>query len=533
MKKLSTMLISLSLVSAMIMSGCSNADSNSTNNSKNNPSAPATETKAPDKENEKPVELNFYMMNGPVNESDRIMKKANEIIEEKINAKLNFVMIDGSTYAEKMNLMINSGDDWDLAFTAFWGGINFFENAAKGAYADLTDLLPTLAPETYSRIPQGLWDGVKVDGKIYASVNYQQYGVAKRNGFYFREDVANEVGFDWKAVKGKPTIEALQLIGPFLGDALAKHPDMIGWETSSIHSFFANEPLYWNMEPVGDLTTPGWINLDDPTKVINQFETPEFAQYAEIMRDWYNKGYVRKDGATVKDTSPDRKAGKMIAAYGYGWPDSVDLPGQVFGMSMTEAKNAPAVSVSTTRTLISAGAGSNAAIAVNSESKNIEKAVQLIELLNTDDDLYKLITLGEKDVDYKFDENGNFTQLEGKYNFNWNDWQIGQSYSPTFNRNEYNQNEAGEMSKKAMTIVYENDKTADVSPLSGFVFDPSPVKTQIANVSSVTSEMIPAISNGSIDPTTAVPKFLERLKTAGVDDIIKEKQAQYDAWRSK
>ncbi|NIK78728.1 putative aldouronate transport system substrate-binding protein [Paenibacillus castaneae] len=529
MRKFSMMLINLTLLLTMILSGCSKA----TPNANGDPTATPTETKTPEKEKEKLVELNFYMMNGPVNESDRIMKKANEIIGEKINAKLNFINVDGGTYADKMNLMINSGDDWDLAFTAFWGGINFFENAAKGAYADLTDLLPKLAPETYARVPQGLWDGVKVDGKIYASVNYQQWGVAKRNGFYFREDIANEVGFDWKAVKGKPTIEALQMVGPFLGDALAKHPDMIGWETSSNYSFFANEPLYWDMEPVGDMTTPGWINLNTPDKVINQFETPEFVQYAEIMRDWYNKGYVRKDGATVKDTTPDRKAGKIIFAAGYGWPDSIDLPGQEMGMSMTEHKNAPAVSVSTTRTLISAGAGSNAAVAVNSGSKHIEKAVQLIELLNTDDDLYKLITLGEKDVDYTFDEAGNFTNIEGKYNFNWNDWQIGQSYSPTFNRAEYSKNAAGEKGKEAMSIVYENDKTADVSPLSGFVFDPTPVKTQIANVSSVTTEMIPAISSGSIDPTTAVSKLLERLKNAGVDDIIKEKQAQYDAWRNK
>ncbi len=531
MKKFSTVLVCLTLLLTTIMAGCSNDAPKGNGNATAPP--PDTKKEEKEKEKEKLVDLNFYMMNGPVNESERIMEKANKIIGEKINAKLNFVMVDGGTYADKMNLMINSGDDWDLAFTAYWGGVNYFENAAKGAYADLTDLLPKLAPETYARVPQGLWNGAKVDGKIYSAINYQQWGVAKRNGFIFREDLINETGFDWQAVKGKPTIEALKMIGPFLGDALAKHPDMIGWETSSAHSFFANEPLYWDMEPVGDLTTPGWVNLNDPNKVINQFETPEFAEYANIMRDWYNKGYVRKDGATVKDTTPDRKAKKLIAAMSYGWPDSIDLPGQEQSMSMTEYKDVQALSVSTTRTLIAASAGSNANIAINSDSKNIEKAVELIELLNTDDDLYKLITLGEKDVDYKYNEKGDYEKITGKYDFNWNEWQIGQSYSPTFNRADYAENAAGEMKRKAMSIVFENDKTADVSPLSGFVFDPTPVKTQIANVSSVTTEMIPAISSGSVDPTTVVPKFLERLKNAGVDDIIKEKQAQYDAWRNK
>lgn len=531
MKRFSMLLISVTLLLTMILSGCSKASPIANGDS----TTPAPDTKNAEKEKEKEKEelvtLNFYMSNSPVNDFDRIMNKANKIIAEKINAKLNLVLVDGSTYADKMNLMINSGDDWDLAFTAFWGGINYFGNAAKGAYADLTDLLPVHAPETFSRIPQGLWDGVKINDRIYAVVNYQQWGVAKRSGFIFREDVLKETGFDWKAVKGKPTIEALEMVGPFLGEALAKHPDMIGFETSANHSFFANEPLYWDMEPVGDLLTPGWVNLNAPDKVINQFETPEFAKYAEIMRDWFNKGYVRKDGATVKDTTPDRKAGKIVFAMHYGWPDSIDLPGQEQAMSMTEYKDFPALSVSTTRTLISAGAASNAAIAINSGSKNVEKALQLIELLNTDDDLYKLITLGEKDVDYTYNEKGDFTQIEGKYNFNWNEWQIGQSFSPTFNRADHAENAAGEMKRKAQSIVFENDQTADVSPLSGFVFDPTPVKTQVANVASVMTEMIPAISSGSIDPTTSVPKFLERLKTAGVDDIIKEKQAQYDAWK--
>ncbi|KKO53989.1 ABC transporter substrate-binding protein [Paenibacillus sp. DMB20] len=525
MKRFSAILLSVTMLFTVLLTGCGQKETSSAGDPDKNPAS----------SNEETVELTFYMMNSPVNEFDRVMKKANEIIGKEINAKLNLILVDSSTYADKMNLMINSGDDWDLAFTASWGGINFFENAAKGAYADLTDLLPKHAPETYSRIPKGLWEGVKVKDRIYGIVNYQQWGSAKRNGFAFRKDLVEETGFDWKAVKGKPTIEALEMMGPFLGAALEKHPDMIGFETSSTYSLFANDPLFWNMEAVGDMSIPGWINLDNPDKVINQYETEEFAKFTEIMRDWYVKGYVRKDGATVKDTTPDRKAGKFVAEKIYGWPDSIDYPGNpdTSNMSMTKnAGNGPAVSVSTTRTMIPAGAASTAAIAINADSKHIEKALQLVELLNTNDDLYKLITLGEEGVDYKYDDNGKFTMIEGKYNFNFNEWQIGQSYSPTFNRAPYDKNKDGETQKETQKFVYETDKTAEISPLTGFVFDPTPVKTQVANCSAVTTEIIPALSSGSVDPAKALPEFLKRLKTAGVDDIIAEKQAQYDAWKA-
>lgn len=204
------------------------------------------------------VELSFYMSNSPVVDQDRIMTKANEIIEKEIGAHLNLIMVDGSQYQEKMNLMINTGDAWDLCFAANW--LDFYNQAAKGAYADLTELLPTLAPETYSRIPEGLWKDVTVNGKIVASVNYQQWGVAARKGFKFRSDLAEEVGFDWQAVKGKSTLEALNMTGEFIGKALEKHPDMIGWETAEGGSLWKSDALYWDMEAVGDSQLPGCIS---------------------------------------------------------------------------------------------------------------------------------------------------------------------------------------------------------------------------------------------------------------------------------
>ena len=43
-----------------------------------------------------PVELSFYMMNSPVVDQERIMEKANKIIEEEIGATLKLVMVDGA-----------------------------------------------------------------------------------------------------------------------------------------------------------------------------------------------------------------------------------------------------------------------------------------------------------------------------------------------------------------------------------------------------------------------------------------------------
>lgn len=331
--------------------------------------------------------------------------------------------------------------------------------------------------------------------------------------------------------------------------AVKDNPEMIGWETTSTYSFFNNDPLYWDMEPVGDMTQPGWIRYTEPDTVINQFETEEFKQYCDIMREWNQKGLVRKDGATLQDAAPDRQAGRIVAATLYGWPDVIDNPPTgveeltiqgyhdanytLPGMSMTNDSEAtPSAGVSTTRTVIPAAAAPTACVAISSTSKHPERAMQLIELLNTDDELFNLIQWGEEGVDWYYDEEGNWKQYEGKYNFNWNEWQIGQSYSPDFSRSNLAKNQAGEDQKKSMQIVFDADLTADPSPVTGFEFDVSPVKTELANCSAIITEVVPVLSNGSADPAELLPKFLQRLKDAGVDAIIAEKQAQIDAWKA-
>lgn len=511
--------------------------------------ASSTETAA-GVDHTEPVELSFYISAPPINEQQRIMEKANVIVKEKLNATLNLIAVDPGTYSDKINLMISSGDSFDLCFMAFWGGLNFYENAGKGAFLDMTEQLPLLAPESYAKVPESLWKSVTVDDKIFACPNYQQWGTAARKGFTIRLDIAEEVGFDWKALKGKPTAEVLKSLETFFDAAIKAHPEMIGWETSSTYSFFNNDPLYWDMEQVGgDLTAPGWINYADPKKVINQFESPEFKEFCDIMREYYNKGYVRKDGATLQDTSPDRKAGKMLAGTLYAFPDDLDftptgvkeismkgfedakyVPG---GMSMTQPGEAPAVGISTTRTIMPATGGSNACTAINVASKNPERAMELMELLNTNDELFNLIQWGEEGQDYSFDEGGNFVKTKGKYDINYNEWQIGQSYAPGFTRSDFGvgpENDKKNDQKTKLAQLFEEEKTCEQSPLTGFNFNADPVKTELANCSAIITEMVPALSNGSVDPAETLPKFLKRLKDAGVDTIIAEKQSQYDAW---
>ena len=473
---------------------------------------------------EKPVELTFYMTNSPVKDLDRIMEKANEIIKEEINATLTLIPIDWDTYSQKVNLMIASGEPFDLAFSASWGNNNYFQNASKGAFYDLTELLPEIAPVSYNRVPEQYWDGVTVNGNIYGVINYQVWGMSKAFGVQLRKDLVDKYDFDWQSV------EKWDDITPFLASVKEGEPGMIGFEYSPNVDNFADLPLVYGMEAVGDSKTPGWVKIGDgDLTVFNQYESQDYQDYLEVFHKWYEAGYIKNDAAFMKDMVPDRKAGRLAALYGQPYPDMVDMPetiGQIKMANTAEEDKLYAYEKRFTQPYTSANSPSAAIIAVGANSKNPVKALELIELLNTSDELYHLISYGEEGIDYNKIGDDKYEIIPDMYNFNYCEWEIGQSYG----RYLFSPETDMEVQQRKLEIKYEGDRTGLVSPLMGFVFDVEPVKTQTANVSSVMQELLAALGSGSIDPQEYHPIFIEKMNKAGVNDIIAEKQRQIDAW---
>ncbi|MCC3375935.1 ABC transporter substrate-binding protein [Cohnella sp. REN36] len=468
----------------------------------------------------------MYIPNGPVKDLDRIMEAANKIVKEKINATLKLNIIDGGSYAQKLGLMISSGEPFDLAFTASWGDINYFQNASKGAFVDLTDLLDKYAPTTKSRVPDAAWEGVKVNGKIYGAINYQVWGMAGARGVQLRKDLVDKYKFDYASMKNWDDLT------PFLAAVKKGEPGMIPMEIGGSVDLFADIPVYYGMDGVGDFKLPGWVKYGDKDiKVINQYEAPEYKAWLKTVRDWYQNGYVRKDAATLKDTLPDRKAEKEAALYAQPFPDTVDMPELVGQGKMPHTDpehHIYSVSKRFTEPFISSNTPSMAMLSVGANSKNAERAVQLIELLNTNDELYHLLAFGQPNVDYKPIGDKQYELIPDKYNFNYSEWTVGQSYG----RMLWDKSTNLETNDKMLNTIYAADKTAMVSPVMGFVFDTEPVKTQIANVNAVISELLKPLDVGAVDPDKYYDQLLNKLKKAGADDIIAEKQKQIDAWKA-
>ena len=84
-----------------------------------------------------------------------------------------------------------------------------------------------------------------------------------------------------------------------------------------------------------------------------------------------------------------------------------------------------------------------------------------------------------------------------------------------------------------MDQLRELNETSATSPLLGFLYNPDSLKQEYAQVNAIMGEMIPAVMTGTVDPEDMMPKYLERLKKAGLDKLIVDAQAQIDAWKSE
>ena len=63
-----------------------------------------------------------------------------------------------------------------------------------------------------------------------------------------------------------------------------------------------------------------------------------------------------------------------------------------------------------------------------------------------------------------------------------------------------------------------------------FLFDATPVMGEYTEVSRIVSEYKPALENGAVDPDIILPEFISKLKAAGIDKIVDEKQKQLYKW---
>ena len=112
----------------------------------------------------------IYLVPGDPQKDEVTVETAlNEILVEKIGAKVDLQFIDWNAWKEKTNLMMATQEYFDIA-SGYQMSIS--ELVSNGSIYDMTDLLEE-TPKLKEELPEYLWEAASVDGRVYCVPNQQ------------------------------------------------------------------------------------------------------------------------------------------------------------------------------------------------------------------------------------------------------------------------------------------------------------------------------------------------------------------------
>jgi putative aldouronate transport system substrate-binding protein len=271
-------------------------------------------------------------------------------------------------------------------------------------------------------------------------------------------------------------------------------------------------------------TEPGYgvYNMDDKSgNITHYWDSPGWVAAGKMVRKWNQAGYYGKEPWPAADSEAQHKAGKGASLLHNMKPGGEAELKQITGFDWTAkilAKN-----FLDTNSLIATMIG------VNKQTTAPEACVKYFEMANTDIPFYNLICFGIEGKHWVWVDKDKkivgFPSGVTPDNSGYNptaDWEYGNQFNAYYT--DATKVGAWEATKKL------NDE-ATPSPLIGFSFDQTPVKTEAAQIAAVTKEYI-LMGIGFLDFDTKMPEYQKRVTDAGAVKVLAEINKQLADWRS-
>ena len=450
-------------------------------------------------------EIKWYTLGTKQVDQNKVMEKLNSVLEEKYNLKLDFNLVDAGTYNEKMNMVISSGEVFDLCYTSNW--TNVFSNVVmKNGFMAIDEYINGDRKALYEALPDFTWEDTKVNGKIMAVPNYQAF--YRQNSAWVPTKYIEKYNIDTSKIKSiydmEPLLKALKDGEPDISPIMPQDFAGVSFNSAS---------LMENVKKYDGIRDVPFLAVDDDYKIYNIYELPELANEYKLFREWYQKGYIRSDiVSAVNSKEDDTTALKYGVWLGGNAPSSASDAIQKYGE--------PVTIIPLAKPFIGHNIGQATMTAVSATSKQPNEALKLLEVMFTDKDTFNLLCYGIEGEHYEKISDKSIKLMDNgeKYNIGGMAWAYGNLF------NSYVIEGADE---NAYAETDEINRTAEKSKLRGFSVNLTNVATEVAKVNSVKSEYA-YTSLGAEDPEPLLKEFNEKLKTAGIDTVKEEIQKQLD-----
>ncbi|WP_336772533.1 ABC transporter substrate-binding protein [Paenibacillus sp. MMO-58] len=504
-------LATLTLATVMltgVMAGCASTKNEGNNG---NSGAPASSTNTNENNSQNSATKDSYEIAiaipvfGPVpKDLVAVQDEISKIAKAKINATVKILPISIGAWGQQMNLMTSGREKLDLFFDF---GQGYSPDVAAGKIIPLDDLLDQYGEGIKSQIPPEYLNSAKINGKIYGAPVYKDYTTGVP-GVLMRKDLIDKYKIDVASIK---TIDDLDQVYKTVKE---NEPTIVPLGAGLT---VPSDKYVW-YDKLGDRNgvLPGF---DNNLKVVNLFETKEYEDYLNKMHSWAKAGYFNKDAATSQVGGSELlKAGKAFSYFIGLKPGNLESEMRTTGKELVFAPLMSNIYATTSDTL-------GGLWTISSNSANPERVMMFMNLMYTDKDIANLFIYGIEGKDYVKVSDTTIDYPEGidakTVGYSFQSWMYANPSIAYLMKSDQ---------QEMWKLTAEANQNAIKSKALGFAFNAEPVKNEITALKNVTDQYVKGLETGTFDPADKLPEFKAKLKAAGIDKVIAEKQKQLDAW---
>ena len=488
----------------------------------------ATPESAPEAEEPKEeITLHYYVNNAVGEQADTstVETRLNEILDTLPGYE--YISIDLHPMADvetEFTLAQTAGDPIDFCTTY---AMNFSARVADGDFLQLDDLVAQF-PDLASDIPATMLDYGKLNGEQYYIPTYQKManlrfvGVPEEYFQMYVDYTGNDEAKVAEIIAGDDIVAKLD----FLEDLCLAVREGTGLKTKWIDAYSINwQPYIGGVEYIG--TNYGPMNIMEGDTPTYFYLTEEYKTITERVAKWYKDGLVHPDYLTMETKNFNGENIMNDESF-------VNLDGQNTCTPEYMEENVwnfvPTLAFCTTDHAYIPSQYAAGGNAIYVESQYPEECMMIIELLMTEKcpEFYNTMCYGVEGTHWEWvdEANGVINKIQSgeEATYTARAWAMGNTFNtwltPSENQAYYDYID-NEVHNGANTVY---------SPVTGITWDLSPVQDQIDQCDALRGEYVTAIEVAGDNWENVYNEFIEKLKLAGVEDIVAELNAQYQAF---
>lgn len=523
MRKFLSLILSIVMLT-MVLTACNTSADKSTTKSVESDKAGSdtTDTTAGNDALE-PVTLKMYFHGSNVTDDSAVIEKVNEYLGEKLNVTLEPIWGTWGDFDDNVTLAINGGDKIDVYFTCSWSADEYNAFARKGAWVRLDDpennLIEKYATDLWTLLPDVLTEGATINGSdglgVYAVPGYKD--IATQNCWDINVPLLEKYNYTIDDIKNADYYsfgEILKTVKEGEGDnfypLMAEGAVLERMVNNSIiitGDAGTNNLMSYYIDPKNPSAEGAYGNV-----ILNKFATDEYKKFVAQTREYYLAGYIDPAMGNKLQANDVREAKRLSGDYLIN-TQSYSLG---YEIQASDERGFEVAMVPVTPPYVDTTSSQGAMMAISTSSDNPDRAMMLLNLLNTDPYLMTLLNFGVEGVHYDMvDGEAVFTDTRENY-MPWTNGmgnvtilppQVGQGVD-FWDKFKAYYGEASEI------------------PALGYAFDASSVQTELAALANAAEEYALALSTGTIDYEEKLPEFIKKLEDNGMDKVVTEANAQ-------